>query len=74
MTIIDTPGLAAIDPERSEATTEFLGIASTRAVTQADALVYLMTGPPHVEDLEALKAFNRGPAGSTRRPPTRSVY
>ena len=55
-TIIDTPGISSVRPEGSERTVEFLFSQDSRkAVTGADALLFLLSG--QADEVEALEAF-----------------
>jgi hypothetical protein len=65
MTIIDTPGLASANVAYSEATREMLAIddASRDAVSDADAVVYVIAHGAAREDAEALMAIRRTGGG-----------
>jgi hypothetical protein len=68
MTLIDTPGLASLDAERSGATEELLAAehASSTAAAAADAIVLVINQTPRDDDMEALRRFRDGGGGAQR--------
>ena len=59
MTLIDTPGLASLDTERSAATEELLAAErdSAMAEASADAIVLVLNQNARADELEALQIF-----------------
>ena len=59
-TIIDTPGLASLEQSATGAARAAIGIeedTDSRAIRQAEALLFAMAGDAGAEDQEALRAF-----------------
>ncbi len=60
LTIIDTPGLSSLTDEASGRARMVIGIEDdddSRAIRQAQALLFAMAGDAHADDEEALRAF-----------------
>ena len=59
LVIIDTPGLSSVNDEYSKETRELLAIdrSSRSAIGRADALVLVMTGSLHEDEVDAVASF-----------------
>jgi tRNA A-37 threonylcarbamoyl transferase component Bud32 len=68
MTIIDTPGLSSLTESSSDQARAALGIEDddSRAISDAQALLFAMAGDAHADDEEALRAFQARFRGSDR--------
>jgi predicted GTPase len=58
LTLIDTPGLESLSPGVSARTIDLLGRASVSAVTEADALIYVIAGDLHDDDATVIEDFS----------------
>jgi hypothetical protein len=69
LTIIDTPGLSSLTDEASGKARAVIGIdddEDSRAIRQAEALLFAMAGDAHADDEEALRAFQSRFRGTER--------
>ncbi|MGO9973284.1 MAG: protein kinase domain-containing protein [Solirubrobacteraceae bacterium] len=69
VTIIDTPGLSSLTDEASGQARVAIGIEDdddSRAIRQAEALLFAMAGDAHADDEEALRAFQARFRGTER--------
>jgi predicted GTPase len=68
MTLIDTPGLASLDTERSAVTEDLLAAErdSSTAEAAADAVVLVLNQSPRADELEALETFQSHSGGPLR--------
>jgi predicted GTPase len=65
MTLIDTPGLASLNAEHTEATAEFLATdqASREATAVADAIVFILNEAIKPDEVQALRTFRESSGG-----------
>ncbi|MGO9752738.1 MAG: protein kinase domain-containing protein [Solirubrobacteraceae bacterium] len=69
VTIIDTPGLSSLTDQASGQARIAIGIEDdddSRAIRQAEALLFAMAGDAHADDEEALRAFQARFRGTQR--------
>lgn len=69
VTIIDTPGLSSLTDQASGQARIAIGIEDdddSRAIRQAEALLFAMAGDAHADDEEALRAFQARFRGAER--------
>jgi hypothetical protein len=58
-TIIDTPGLWSLTAGVSDKTSRLLALRSSAAAAEADAVVYVVAGPPADDDRDVLEELSR---------------
>ncbi len=68
LTVIDTPGLGSLDTASAARATEVLDDTSRRAVTGAEAVLYVLTQAVRADDADALATFSAATAGRDAGP------
>jgi len=68
LTVIDTPGLGSLETASAARATEVLDDTSRRAVTGAEAVLYVLTQAVRADDADALATFSAATAGRDAGP------